>query len=86
MSESKAAMPGERRRTREPLRYRLRSFRAESGFPYDQYVWVYSGLYRFAMRRLHAMGQHWFDHLHDGGGWCHWCGLRVGDRPDEGDR
>lgn len=79
MSDLKHAEPGDICRPREKLRYRLKSFRRESGFPYEQYVWVYSGLYRFTQRRIHAIGQHWFrrcgpDHRDL---WCHWCGLRA---------
>lgn len=83
MSVLKAAAPGQRR-PREPLRYRLRSFRREQGFPYDQYVWAHSRLYRFAQQRIHAHGQHWFRHCGPDGTdlWCHWCGLRATE-PDD---
>lgn len=56
----------------------MRSFDREQGFPYDQYVWVYSRCYGLAMRALHAVGLH----RHQPSGpfgevrWCHWCGDR----------
>ncbi len=86
MSDLKAAKPGSVRRPRQPLRYRLKSFRRESGFPYEQYVWVYSGLYSAAQRYIHRRGQHWFKHCGPDGTdlWCQWCGLRVpADQPTE---
>lgn len=50
----------------------------EGGFPDDQYVWVYSRVYAFAMRRLHEVGRHWYRRTGPEmeTAWCDWCGSR----------
>lgn len=55
----------------------LKSFRREDGAPYDQYVWLYSLLYRSAMKAIHRAGRHWFRARGVGGRHCDWCGANA---------
>jgi hypothetical protein len=57
-----------------------RNWKAEDGFPYEQYAWLVGGIYRRWNKAIHKLGYH---KLHvsypddDIQYRCNWCGVRM---------